>query len=301
MTKVRLTDQHGEEVEVELDLRSRRVATQDLRHIEIVSDLTPNKEDTFLLGDNIYGVFDGAGSLVKFVDPKRGTGGRIAATIARDIFIRHEESSLAGLATFANAGIKREMMNVGIDVSKKVNLWCTTAAVVRMDENSFEWLQIGDSVILLIKSDGTFELLVPYHDHDQELLSVCKALSEKGEKDPHAIIVADGQAQALREKINVTFGDFTGEDEAMRWVKSGTRSLEGIDYILLYTDGLLIPKEDPKAPNDWGKTVQLFLEGGLGNIARHVRIRQDGDPFCAKYTRYRQYDDIAAIALSRKT
>lgn len=303
MAKVRLTDQHGEEVEIELNprgsARSPLISLQNFRSIEAITNLTSNREDTLLLGENVFGVFDGAGSLVKFVDPQRGTGGRIAATVARDAFAT-QASSLEFLTVRANREIKRQMILAGIDVSNKLNLWCTTAAVVRMGDDSFEWLQIGDSVILLIKSDGSFELLVTYHDHDQELLLVCKKLSEQGVEDPHSVIVSNGQAQALREELNVTYGDLTGEDEAMQWVECGTKDLDGIDHILLFTDGLLIPKEDPKAPNNWQQIVQLFLEGGLKNVVSHVRKLQNVDPFCREYPRYKQYDDIAAIALSRK-
>ncbi len=271
----------------------------NFRYIESLCDLTPKKEDALLLGEDLFGVFDGAGSLVKFVDPKRGTGGRIASTIARDTFSL-QEGPLRDLAAAANREIGTQMVAAGIDISKKVNLWCTTAAVIRMQEDSFEWLEIGDSAVLLIKGDRQFELLVDYQDHDQELLAICKELAEKGEKDPHSVIVANGQAQALKEDINVTYGCLTGEDEAMRWVKSGTRSLEGIDHILMFTDGLLIPKEDPKAPNDWETLVRLFLDGGLRNTVNYVRDLQNKDPFCSKYIRYHPYDDIAAIALSRK-
>lgn len=274
----------------------------NFRHVETICDLTPDREDAILLGDNIFGVFDGAGSLVKFSDSKGNTGGRLAATIARDAFTSCPGDLYYGGAALANREIRKYMKMAGVDVSEKVNLWCTTAAVIQLreDHNYLTWLQIGDSVILLVRNDGSFELLVPYHDHDRELLAICKKLSEGGEKDPHSVIVANGMARALREEINVAYGDLTGEKEAMSWVESGGFPIFDFDHILLYTDGLLIPKEDPMAENDWQKTVELFLDGGLKNVVNYVRRLQDADPHCSKYTRYKQYDDIAAIAISRK-
>lgn len=271
--------------------------------IQAITDLTPKKEDAILIGENTFGVFDGAGSLVKFVDPIRGTGGKIASSIARDIFTSGDNPvfySLEYLARKANLEIRKQMAEAGIDVGKKVNLWSTTAAVVRMGADSFEWLRISDSVILIIRSDGEFKLLVDYHDHDKELLAVCRELAQKGEKDPHSVIVANGQAQALREKVNITYGALNGEEEAMQWIKSGIMGLEGIKHILIFTDGLLIPKEDPKAPNDWALTVKLFLTLGLDGLVNFIRDLQQKDPFCRKYIRYHPYDDIAAIAISRK-
>lgn len=52
---------------------------RNFRRIETVCDLTPKREDALLVGDDIFGVFDGAGSLTGFSDPQRGTGGKIAA------------------------------------------------------------------------------------------------------------------------------------------------------------------------------------------------------------------------------
>ena len=77
-------------------------------------------------------------------------------------------------------------------------------------------------------------------------------------------------------------------------------SMEGIEHILIFTDGLLIPKEDPRAANDWKMAVKLFLTLGLDGSVNFVRNLQNKDPFCRKYVRYHPYDDIAAIALSRK-
>lgn len=114
----------------------------NFRHVETICDLTPNREDAMLVGDNIFGVFDGAGSLVKFTDSRGNTGGRLAATIARDAFARCPGYLYHDGAVLANREIRKYMMIAGVDVSEKVNLWCTTAAVVRMRENYFEWLQI---------------------------------------------------------------------------------------------------------------------------------------------------------------
>ena len=43
-------------------------------------------EDAALIKDNLFAVFDGAGSLVSFVDERGRTGGYLASTIAKGAF-----------------------------------------------------------------------------------------------------------------------------------------------------------------------------------------------------------------------
>ncbi|HII16026.1 MAG TPA: hypothetical protein HA362_06970 [Nanoarchaeota archaeon] len=59
-----------------------------------------------------------------------------------------------------------------------------------------------------------------------------------------------------------------------------------------------MPKENPEAPDDFGKFVDIFLDKGLQGVKDYVRSLEASDPKCWKYTRSKQYDDIAAIAVS---
>ena len=100
------------------------------------------------------------------------------------------------------------------------------------------------------------------------------------------------------EKVNITHGTLTGEPEALNFLKTGRESLEKIKHILLFTDGILLPKEDPKSPDDFATFTHLFLKGGLKELKNYVRKIEKSDPYCWKYPRYKQYDDITAVAIT---
>ena len=70
----------------------------------------------------------------------------------------------------ANRRIWDAMRQQGVDLRHKENLWCTSLAVVRVGTGEFEWVQSGDSLILTIDDNGSYQVLVPDHCHDLETL-----------------------------------------------------------------------------------------------------------------------------------
>jgi serine/threonine protein phosphatase PrpC len=264
--------------------------------VDFVFDEGSKKEDLYFIEDNIFGVVDGFNSLARFTDKNRKTGGLIAASITRDEFLKNDKD-LRTLAIRANQKIKDRMLVLNIDINDKNCLWGTAIAVVRVKDNSFEWAQMGDSLILVIYKDNSFRLLVRDYDHDKEVLSQWKELAEQKRENIREIIGKEALVK-LRNKMNKTYGFLTGEEKAISFLKSGKEELKNIKHILLFTDGLIIPKKDPLKEDDWKKFVKLFLEGGLNNIKNFVRSLEKNDPKCWKYPRYKQYDDIAAISIS---
>lgn len=97
---------------------------------------------------------------------------------------------------------------------------------------------------------------------------------------------------------NITYGIVNGEEEFVRFIHKGEEILENVEHIVIFTDGLIIPKENPEDSDDFNTFVKLFLEGGLKSIRDYVRDLEKDDPECWKYPRYKQYDDIAAISIS---
>lgn len=264
--------------------------------IDYIFDKGLSKEDTYLIKDNISGVFDGYDSLNKFVDKGGKTGGLIAATIAKDNFSKNDKS-LLDLALEANKKIKEKMSILKIKRDNNKNLWGTSAAVIRIKENSFEWIQVQDSLILVIYKDNNFKLLVEDYDHDKELLIIWKKLAEQKKENIRELI--KGSLAQLREKMNKCgYSTLNGQKDVVSFIKGGEENLENIMHILLFTDGLFIPKEDPLENDDWNMFVKLFLEGGLRKIRDFVRNLEKDDPKCWKYPRFKQHDDITAISIS---
>ena len=257
-------------------------------------------EDVLLVADPVLGVFDGATSLSKYTNKDGKTGGYLAASIAQEVFSKG--GNLYDLAIEANQRLEGEMEQQGIDLTNKRERWGTTTAVVQLAENHFDWLQVGDSFILVAYKDSSYKLLEESDEHDQGWQCLWKKLAEQ--KNPRIRDIIQAEVEDLRQKMNVTYGFINGEPEMQNFIKYGRESLEGVRCILLFTDGLIIPKEDPLAPDDFGKLVDLFHEGKLERMVQYVRDLEKSDlPGRVAPRRfykhfYKQHDDIAAIALS---
>ena len=252
-------------------------------------------EDALLNNNPLFGVFDGATSLVPYRDKQGRTGAYLAAQIARATF-EHGKKPLEELANETNGNIRTEMKKKGINTSKKENLWGTTAAAIKLGKESFEYVQIGDSLILAIYNDNSYKLVVDYHDHDKEVLTKWKKLADKKTKNISEAI--NGDLVKLRRTSNKKYGVINGEKVMAKFLNAGTESLQNVKHILLFTDGLILPKENPKDKADFDTFVKLYLEGGLMAIKDFVREKETKDPDCWKYPRYKKHDDIAAIAIT---
>lgn len=252
-------------------------------------------EDFHCRNGNLFGVFDGATSLTSVRFQNNLTGGFLAASLAGQTF--HENNdSLINLAKKANIAIRKAMMDNGVDLNNKGGLWCTSAAVVRLLEDSFEWVQIGDCLILVIYDNGEYELLIDDFDHDLETLRLWK---------DHSCNAKDSILTALHEQIlkvranqNVAYGVLNGEEEALPFLNAGARSLHRVRHILLFTDGMFIPKSEPEKREDFDLFTSLFLEGGLARVRDTVRKMEQSDVDCRKYPRFKTHDDIAAFAIT---
>lgn len=266
--------------------------------MEINSIFNPgvSDEDAILLDDNIFGVFDGAkANNLEYMSPEGKTGGQLAAEIVCDTFSKNE-GSLSELALEATQAIQKAMDSAGVDSSDKANRWNSGAAIVRVNEDTFEWLNVSDCLILVIFNDGSFKLLVTDYDHDERELVAWKKLAERKVKDPR--IDLHESFLETRRKANITWSSFNGEEAVMDHLNSGEESLEHVKHIVLLTDGLIIPKKDPTHPDDFDTFVKLFLEGGLKHVLQYVRTIEKADPNCWEYPRFKVHDDITAISLS---
>jgi hypothetical protein len=254
-------------------------------------------EDAIFLGGNRFGVFDGASSLDGYVDEEGRTGGYLAANIVRDTFEK-SNGLLRETALTANRKIAEAMAAKGIDINRKENSWCSTLAVVEIDlaKKEFELVQIADSLIVVIGKDGAARALVQDYDHDQSVMAQWKELADNHTDDIRSKL--QDRMVELRRTANVAYGVLNGDLNAENFLRTGRESLESARNILLFSDGLTIPKKDPRADDDLSLIAELFLAGGLKRIRDYIREIEESDPNCWKYPRYKKSDDIAAIAIS---
>lgn len=251
-------------------------------------------EDILLLTENLFGVFDGATSLEKFYDINGNPGGRCAAMLAAQTF-QDMDGSLAQIAESANGVIRKAQQLNNIPLNERHRLWSTSMAVVRLKDSSFEYCHTGDSMILLLYTDGRHALLTPELDIDSETLQLWKD-SPKLQQGIHSCLAA--QILKVRLQMNVSYGVLNGEPESMQFLRHGRHSLAGISDILLFTDGLLLPRENPQETGDWENFAALYRCGGLARVRDHVRSLQREDAICRSYPRFKMHDDIAAIAVT---
>ena len=252
-------------------------------------------EDFHLVNGNLFGVFDGATSLTPATYEGGATGGFLASNIAGEQFGRND-APLLKLAERANSAIHHAMKERGVDVGDKGNLWSTSAAVVRVHCEYFEWVQTGDCGIVLIHEDGTHELVCELPNQDVETLSLWKESADT--TDAPISVAMSEQILKVRSQMNVSYGVFSGETDALSFLKSGSRRLFGVKHIVLFTDGLFIPNDTPQATRDFGLFSELYLRGGLAGVREYIRRIEKTDVRCRRYPRFKTHDDIAAISIA---
>ncbi len=251
-------------------------------------------EDVLLREANIFGVFDGATSLDSCNFEGGLTGGKLAAHLAAEAF--REGGDLKRCAKDANNRIRDAILQSKINTEIRHKLWSTSAAVIRIFSNSCEFCQTGDSLILLLDKHGGHTLLTPETDHDRETLTMWKNTKVRPQETIQETL-AD-QILKVRREMNISYGVLNGEPEAMDFLTHGRVDLNDISDILLFTDGLFLPKSMPSTKSDWTTFTSLYREGGLKRIRNYVRDKESQDPECRSYPRFKHHDDIAAIAIS---
>jgi hypothetical protein len=252
-------------------------------------------EDEYLLKDNLFVVFDGATSLIPFMSSEGKTGGRLAAEIARKEFSKDGES-LFELAENTNNVLVESMRESNIDTSQKEALWMVGAAAVKIHENEIEYFQISDCHILTILKDDTAKLLVDVIDHDLETMKMWKEAALRNEEG-NLWEELKPQINKVRRQANIDYGFLNGEKEAVKFFKYGKVKRNNIKSIILFTDGMLIPKTDPEGEEDWNLFAKIYQEKGLTGVLEHVRSTEDSDSKCRKYPRFKIHDDIAAVSI----
>ena len=256
---------------------------------QILEQGSGTQNEDYLISENdVFGVFDGSTSLDEaFFDGR--SGGAMASSIAGQAFLGGSEP-LTGLGALANDSIRAQMERCGVDFSRRCGLWSTSAAVVRLRNGVIEWFQTGDSQVVFIGQDGNHRVATRREDHDFPTLSMIR---EKGRHHPEVRKLVE----TIRQDMNRSYGVLNGEREAVDFFRTGMEEARDIKTVLLFTDGLDVPCPTPKRFKDFSSLVNLAAELGLDGLRDHVRGREAADPDMKLYPRFKQHDDIAAIAI----
>lgn len=255
---------------------------------------SPLNEDNLACNGNLFGVFDGASSLVP--DLYQGkTGAWWASHLVSQEFAKND-ADLFELGSRANKKLQLKMTAMGVESANRLHCWSTSAAVCRINEDSIDWLQSGDCQILAIDINGECQLLTPYHNHDLSTLQQLKKLHEQ--KEPEPLKKLQPQIEKVRGEMNKSYGVLNGEQVALDFLQTGSCPLKDIRHLLIFTDGLFPPGQMPTSKPDFCWLATHFKEGGLTRITQQIRQLESADPHCRSYPRFKQHDDIAAVAIS---
>lgn len=252
-------------------------------------------EDVLLQEANMFGVFDGATSLASCRFQDGLTGGLLAARTAAQSFMA-DECALDELAKRANHRIGQMQSNYNDGLQDRYKLWSTSCAVVRLIGNRLEYCQTGDALIVFIFKNGTYRVITPDIDIDGKTLQLWKEMQVA--PDVRIQDALADQILKVRLEMNIRYGVLNGEPEALDFISHGYEDLTDVSDILLFTDGLHIPRENPLKEHDWPLFVETYRRGGLQAVRDYVRHLQRQDTGCRLYPRFKIHDDIAAVSIS---
>jgi len=257
-------------------------------------------EDMLAVASHLSIVSDGATSLhsaPQLSDPTV-SGGQEAARITASVFSEVPGRNLLDSAHRANELIREAMIDHGVDLLDREQLWSTSFAAVQINEDSINWCQTGDCVILLVYGDGRGQLLTELPGHDREVLKTWQQIGARSEGTVQQTLASE--IAAVRRTMNRKYGVLNGEEEALDFLSSGTIRDDRISDVLLFSDGLFPPSTNPDNLFDAELFVRLYKRGGLKRIRDHVRALQNHDPACYLYPRFKMHDDISGVALKRR-
>lgn len=268
--------------------------TMRIEHLTDKGSGTVN-EDSYLITPNLYGVFDGVTGLIRYTDTKGNTGGLIASQTAKEAFERNQNKPLLSSVKEILTEIRKKMDDASIG-SDKADFWSTSASVVRIKDEVIEYLRIGDSPIVFVDKENKLQTFFVEHDLDTSIL--WQKLADEEVKNIRSDNRMQDQFFKNRRDTNITYGMLNGEKEAIKFVKTGSVPKGKLKYILIFTDGMLIPKKDPDDVEDFKTIVSLFEKGGLDKVKSYIRNLENSDLDCAKYLRFKPHDDLTAIAIT---
>jgi serine/threonine protein phosphatase PrpC len=273
-----------------------------------VKGSNPWNEDGLIIHEElqIYGVVDGATSLVPFTGPRGETGGYYASRIIVNALDRilcipgQDEVPLAQALLEANRELRAEMLRHNINVERKEELWGACAVVIRLSETGVEYVQTGDCMLAAIYRDGTIRVVTrdQVAHLDQETYRLWAEGVAEGIKSREQLWhLVKPQIVSGRQSANTPSGYavLNGEPEVADHLEYGRINRINLKALLLMTDGLYVPKRAFETPFDPVEATSLVMKMGLREYVDWVIQTEENDPDCLEYPRVKKSDDKSAV------
>ncbi|GIO32663.1 MULTISPECIES: protein phosphatase 2C domain-containing protein [Paenibacillus] len=280
----------------------------DIRHISIQGVGEWNEDAVIFRQDlQIYGVVDGATSLIPYRGANGETGGRLASQLIKKYFDQlgvGDGHDLETHAKKANAKLGEEMRECGIRTDRKSELWTAALAAIRIQEHHIEYVQAGDCMVIAMYRDGAVRTLtrdqVAYIG--EESLAIWKQGIEQGIHTKEELWeTVKSRLLQNKEKMNTPEGYsvINGLPDADNYLEYGKINRIGLAGLLLATDGLFYPQPWPVQEDETGSPEERLLRRvvaeGLEGYAKWLLDLEQDDPECIRYPRFKRSDDKTGI------
>ncbi|WP_424768722.1 PP2C family serine/threonine-protein phosphatase [Paenibacillus sp. sgz302251] len=253
----------------------------------------------------LYGVIDGATSLVPFTGEGGATGGHYAARIIADSLYGISSSggehwTPAEALLQANRKLREEMAKYGIQVDRKEEVWGACAVLIRIGEDFIEYAQAGDCMLAAVYEDGSIRTVT--HDQLAHIDNRTKALWAEGiesglRTSEELWAYVKPQIISGRYSANTAQGYavLNGDPELSRYIEYGRMNRIQLKALLLMSDGLYSPTAASLPQANAEEVARGVLDKGLEGYIRELTELEEGDPQCIQYPRVKKSDDKTAI------
>ncbi|WP_165822679.1 protein phosphatase 2C domain-containing protein [Paenibacillus montanisoli] len=261
-------------------------------------------EDAIILNDalQLYGVIDGATSLVPYSGPSGESGGYLAAQlVASTCNEAASADSLMDLLVSANDSLRAAMVQAGISPQRKEELWTACVALVRVSPKWIEFAQAGDCMLAVYYADRSIRIvtndqLAHVDDRTKAVWAegIAAGLTSRAELFEYSMptIRKGRQLANTDDGYGVINGDPAFPDHA----EFGRISRTNVKALLLFTDGLYMPKLPGEPDKDSaGEIAGLVREKGLPRYIEWLTELEESDPDCTRYPRVKKSDDKTAL------
>ncbi|AZN43420.1 protein phosphatase 2C domain-containing protein [Paenibacillus albus] len=251
----------------------------------------------------IYGVIDGATSIVPYTGPNGETGGYLASQLIARICGESEDAdlSLIELLGQANKALGQAMGEAGIKTERKEEVWSACSVLVRTAPKWIEFAQTGDCMLAVYYTDGTIRIvtndqLAHVDDRTKAVWTagIEAGLTTRAELWEHSkATIAEGRALA---NADGGYSVINGDPAFADYAEFGRISRTNVQALLLFSDGLYIPK--PPGESDKDSAIQiatLVQEMGLARYLEWLTALEESDPDCTQFPRLKKSDDKTAI------
>jgi serine/threonine protein phosphatase PrpC len=270
---------------------------------------SPMNEDAYVCNESnhIYGVIDGATSLVPFASSDGETGGVLAAKVIAQ-YLNNKElphinqpQELMHLLSKANELLRKSMEQNHVEMENKEELWSACAVLVHIDDHWIDYAHAGDCMLIVYYQDQTIRVVT--HDQlghiDQLTLDRWAEGAAAGLVDRDALWEYTKPQIILGRKLANAPGGYAvlnGDPAFSSYAEYGRISRVGIKALLLVSDGLYIPKASGAPKIDGAAELALFVRDmGLQQYIDWLIGLEESDPECIQYPRVKKSDDKTAL------